>query len=343
MPLRSTVRVAVAAVFAAAFMGAADVHAASPAACGPGDLLETGLQGQIPGADRATGRAAAGYTCNLREVGFYPSTSFANFDTYGNCAYYSDTIGLYSAEGGTIVLDVSDPRKPVKTDYLTARATRNAGESLRVGERTAPVDDRQQRAGLGLNRHVGVRRVTAPGLDPAIRDGHTETVLAETQVDAGVEFTREIGPEQRAERDDMGIEAHPRAVDRRGGVGPTPATKRHDDRLELLALGRQLVDLRGGRRRQRPAAHHVSLLEVAQPLGQHIGAQARKALAEVGEALRAEEQLADDHEGPALADEVQRTGHAAGVPVGALRGHGADVTHLWSEQPSGWSGFPTIC
>jgi len=33
------------------------------------------------------------------------------------------------------VLDVSDPRHPVKTDYITARATRNAGESLRVNRR----------------------------------------------------------------------------------------------------------------------------------------------------------------------------------------------------------------
>ena len=111
---------------------AAPAHAASPASCGPGDRLETGLQGQMPMADRATGRAAEGFNCNLDEVGFFASTSFANFDTYENCAYYSDTIGLYSAEGGTIVLDVSDPRRPVKTDYLTARSTQNAGESLRV-------------------------------------------------------------------------------------------------------------------------------------------------------------------------------------------------------------------
>src|SRR6476661_8872353 len=124
--------VAVVLAACAALGGAGSAFAASPALCGPGDKLETGLQGQLPQADRASGRAADGYTCNLTEVGFYPSTSFANFDTYGNCAYYSDTIGLYSADGGTIVLDVSDPRHPVKTDYLTARSAKNAGESLRV-------------------------------------------------------------------------------------------------------------------------------------------------------------------------------------------------------------------
>lgn len=129
------VRIVVPAALAFALLCAGGAQAKSPAVCGPQDRPETGLQGQLPQSDRASGRAAEGYTCNLTEVGFFPSTSFANFDTYGNCAYYSDTIGLYSAEGGTIVLDVSDPRHPVQTDYLTARSTRNAGESLRVNRK----------------------------------------------------------------------------------------------------------------------------------------------------------------------------------------------------------------
>jgi hypothetical protein len=135
MGLRSIVGFAVVVAATTALMGTGEAHAASPAVCGAGDRPETGLQGQIPLADRQSGRAADGYTCNLREVGFLPSTSFANFDTYGDCAYYSDTIGLYSAEGGTVVLNVSDPRHPVQTDYLTARSTRNAGESLRVNRK----------------------------------------------------------------------------------------------------------------------------------------------------------------------------------------------------------------
>ena len=94
-------------------------------------------------ADRASGRSVEGYTCNLTEVGFMPSSSFANFDTYENCAYYSDTIGAFNAEGGTVVVDVSDPRKPVQTAYLTERAAANAGESLRVHrERGLLVADR---------------------------------------------------------------------------------------------------------------------------------------------------------------------------------------------------------
>ncbi|HEX6390454.1 MAG TPA: hypothetical protein VFZ89_13420 [Solirubrobacteraceae bacterium] len=137
-------------VVAAVLACAGQAQAKSPAQCAPGDLVETGLQGQIPMADRLSGRAVKGYTCNLTEVGSYPSTSFANFDTYENCAYYSDTIGLTNAEGGTIVLDVSDPRKPRKTDYLTARATRNAGESLRVNrKRGLLVADRYVVRGIG--------------------------------------------------------------------------------------------------------------------------------------------------------------------------------------------------
>ena len=112
--------------------GAPAAQAKSPAVCGPNDRPETGLQGQVPVPDRASGRSHTGYTCNLEEVGFMPSSSFANFDTYKNCAYYSDTIGAVNAEGGTVVVDVSDPRNPVQTDYLTERATANAGESLRV-------------------------------------------------------------------------------------------------------------------------------------------------------------------------------------------------------------------
>ncbi|MTD45337.1 hypothetical protein GKE82_13840 [Conexibacter sp. W3-3-2] len=144
----SLVAVVVAAVLGAT--GTPPAAAASPAVCGPQDRTETGLQGQIPVADRVSGRAARGYNCNLDEVGAFPGTAFANFDTYRNCAYYSDTIGLYSAEGGTVVLDVSDPRNPRQTDYLTAGPFRNAGESLRVHPgRGLLVADRYTISGVG--------------------------------------------------------------------------------------------------------------------------------------------------------------------------------------------------
>jgi hypothetical protein len=107
--------------------------AGSPAQCGPGDRREPALQGEVPQLERLTGRAEPGYWCNLELVGRYASHSFANFDTYKNCAYYTDSY-VFTADGHSIVLDVSDPAHPVKTATLTSRAMRNAGESLRVNQ-----------------------------------------------------------------------------------------------------------------------------------------------------------------------------------------------------------------
>ena len=108
--------------------------------CQPGDRPETDLQGRVPPADRASGRAVRGYSCNLKIVGGFESASFANFDSYKNCVYYTDNRGGSGsiigqgnpADGGGVVLDVSNPAHPVKTAYLTAWAMKNAGESLRV-------------------------------------------------------------------------------------------------------------------------------------------------------------------------------------------------------------------
>ena len=105
------------------------------AECGPDDTPETGLQGEIPEADRRSGRSALGYGCNLSLLNSLPAASFANFDTYGDCAYWTDNRGGSGmAEGGAVVADLSDPTRPVQTDYLTATAMGNGGESLRVNQ-----------------------------------------------------------------------------------------------------------------------------------------------------------------------------------------------------------------
>jgi hypothetical protein len=108
--------------------------------CRPGDLAETGLQGQVPVPDRLDSRAASGYHCNLAQVGSFGArrddptqqwtTGWANFDTYKNCAYYSN--GRDPQQGGTLVLDVSNPAHPIQTDFLTAPAMQGPWESLRV-------------------------------------------------------------------------------------------------------------------------------------------------------------------------------------------------------------------
>ena len=111
--------------------------------CQPGDTLETGLQGQVPLADRIDGTAARGYTCNLTLVGGHSDFSipidlthnktaaWGTLDTYASCAYY----GQSSAMGVTDVVDASDPAHPVETATLSTSAMKNPWESLRVNQR----------------------------------------------------------------------------------------------------------------------------------------------------------------------------------------------------------------
>jgi len=111
--------------------------------CSAEDLVETALQGQVPQADRLSGRAARGYNCNLNLVGHHADSSFANMDSYKNCVYYTNNRGGRGAttgqggpaDGVGVVLDVSDPTKPVVSAQLTAWAMKNAGESLRVNQK----------------------------------------------------------------------------------------------------------------------------------------------------------------------------------------------------------------
>ena len=122
----------------------AEAQAAVPRPqCRPGDAPETGLQGQVPLVDRVSGRAVSGYHCNLVEVGGYGSptdithlrtAAWATLDTYENCAYYGDDPGVVppAQPAGVVVVDISDPAHPVRTDYLTTTAMQSPWESLRV-------------------------------------------------------------------------------------------------------------------------------------------------------------------------------------------------------------------
>lgn len=113
--------------------------------CRPGDRPETGLQGQVPVPDRLSGAAAEGYICNLTEIGSWGSraddpthrklSGWANFDTYRHCAYFHDGNDGPDGDGGTVVMDVSDPSKPKQTDYLTTAAMRGPWEGLRVNHK----------------------------------------------------------------------------------------------------------------------------------------------------------------------------------------------------------------
>jgi len=107
------------------------------AECGPGSSPETGLQGQVPLADRESGRSAQGYSCNLDLVGRYgPAEGFEGAEWqmtwYGHCAYYDTRYSGSQQRRGTIVLDVSDPARPRYSTNLTTPAMGDPWESLKV-------------------------------------------------------------------------------------------------------------------------------------------------------------------------------------------------------------------
>ncbi len=116
------------------------------AQCGGSDAQETGFQGQVPLADRLSGRSLSEYNCNLELVGQYQgqgaSWQVAWFD---DCAYYGQIPpggGVAPGAGevsnpGAVVVDVSDPSRPVASAYLDAPATADPHESLKVNERRA--------------------------------------------------------------------------------------------------------------------------------------------------------------------------------------------------------------
>lgn len=116
--------------------------------CAPGSLPETGMQGRIPPADIASGRAAKGYTCNATEVGQVPSLAGWRVERYGDCAYYNGDpggqplglvninprnpgpVGAGAVPLGVHVLDVSDPTAPVQTAFLRTPAMQSPHESM---------------------------------------------------------------------------------------------------------------------------------------------------------------------------------------------------------------------
>jgi hypothetical protein len=129
-----------------------DVRAESPAhdLCGPGDLPETGLQGDVPMADQRSGRAEQGYNCGLalvaREVldaeGRDPLGN-ANMAWASHCAYVSGPGTVFGPaeyeaaddRGGVAVVDVSNPSDPEHVRTLKG----SAGQTL-VSETIYAVD-----------------------------------------------------------------------------------------------------------------------------------------------------------------------------------------------------------
>lgn len=106
--------------------------------CGPGSRPETGLQGDVPAADRDSGRSQQGYSCNIRQLGNYAGRGGGITSVgFEHCVYIGTFFpgNLLGPAQGVQVLDVSDPTAPVLTANLTEPAMlAGTWESLKVNQ-----------------------------------------------------------------------------------------------------------------------------------------------------------------------------------------------------------------
>jgi len=107
------------------------------AACSTGDTPESGLQGQVPAALRASG--FKGFNCNLQligqvqgEGGNWSSATFR--DKAGHrCAYHATLTPTKTRQTpGVPVIDITNPAAPQRITSLTSKAMLDPWESLRV-------------------------------------------------------------------------------------------------------------------------------------------------------------------------------------------------------------------
>jgi hypothetical protein len=107
----------------------------APPVCQAGDRIETGVDGQLTLAERSSGASTLPYNCNLQIVGQYQGQGAGHQLMWnGNCAYYTTPgwapAGGYAVpagepaippllhNGGTQVIDVSDPTNPTWVGHL---------------------------------------------------------------------------------------------------------------------------------------------------------------------------------------------------------------------------------
>lgn len=115
------------------------------ARCGPGSRPETGRQGRVTQKDVDSGRAAKGFICNTQLLArFGPSSGGYRVHRYVDkagheCAYYDSTllfpVDIYEQGDqlpGVFVLDMANPKRPVKTDNLISPAMLTPHESMSI-------------------------------------------------------------------------------------------------------------------------------------------------------------------------------------------------------------------
>ncbi len=105
------------------------------AACGADDPVETGLQGQVPLADRLSGRSAAGYRCNTELVSSVPGEGgFIQGAFAGTCGYFGTANNSRQTSPGTVVVDGVATRQAKIVGHLDARSMLDVWESLKTNE-----------------------------------------------------------------------------------------------------------------------------------------------------------------------------------------------------------------
>ncbi|MCU1595907.1 MAG: hypothetical protein JWO12_3299 [Frankiales bacterium] len=120
---------------------AVGMGATPDAPCDRTSRPETSIQGRVPAKDFASGRAAKGYTCNLVDVGHEGTSGGFQVHRYTDkagheCGFYDGTLLFPTNEpnspGGVVVLDMSNPAKPLRTTVLNTLAMRTPHESFRL-------------------------------------------------------------------------------------------------------------------------------------------------------------------------------------------------------------------
>src|SRR5882724_9306785 len=104
-----------------------------------------------------------------------------------------------------------------------------------------------------------------------------------------------------------------------------PPRDRPYDRLEIASPSGELV-YGGCRRGGEPApGDDTAALELVEPDRQRVSADAGQSRLEIDKPLRPGEELTDDEQSPAFADDVERTGDRTVLIILALR-HGTRMT-----------------
>ena len=108
------------------------------AECGAADHTESGLQGQTTAVERSSGDSTRGYSCNLELVGQFKGEGAFSQDGpayFSHCAYYATENNPAQSHPGIVVVDVSDPKHPQATEYLSQTAAGlNPHENLKVND-----------------------------------------------------------------------------------------------------------------------------------------------------------------------------------------------------------------